>query len=175
MLRVSINIFFLHNTFLQTLKTKEKLYGVYVTLQRMGLMHSLLFIVRHLKNGKLRHVCISFIGHIQHVFLISDNTWKLFPKLVKVVWNCVSANFQWHRGTVDIPATQPRLTKPEHGFCAGSTPVRRVSVVCDGKNLLQMIRLEIVLDTFSVYRIINLHHCNHWNSQRPFNHSIRQR
>ena len=130
-----------------------------VTLQRMGLMHSLLFVARQLKDRKLRRVCI-FLSEFS-TFWISDNTWKLFPKLVNVVWNRVSANFQWHRG---YPYSQPHLTKPEQMFCTGSTPVRRMSEVCDGKNLQQMISLEIVLDTFSVYRIINLHHCGHWNS-----------
>ena len=55
---------------------------------------------------------------------------------------------EWRRGVVVITTTQLQTSKPELRFCAGSNPIRGVSEICDGEDLLQWSRLEIKINVF---------------------------
>ena len=47
----------------------------------------------------------------------------------------MTSTVMWRRGVVVITTAQLHSTKPELRFCAGSTPSRGVSEICDGEDL----------------------------------------
>ena len=63
-------------------------------------------------------------------------------------------SYLWHRGVVVITTAQLHSTKPELRICAGSTPARDVSEICDGEDLWKWSWLELRLNAFRRSTII---------------------